>query len=271
MFRFAYRKDGFSLNMKINWALAFTALFMGSLIIAVLTACSSEDTTTQLSAGDRFALGMEEYNDEDYLSAMDHFRAVTLQYPGSAVADDAQFYLAECRFKREEFLLAAYEYEVLIRTMPTSEYASRARYARALCYYNLAPKPSLDQEYTRQAIDEFQAFIEYSPTDSLVPSAEQMIQELVERLAEKEYNTGLLYLRMEYYRAAVISFDHVLEKYHDTQYAEPALLRKSEALYYRKRYSEAQSAVEQFLNRYPSSGLREAAVKLKEEILKANG
>ncbi|HLF19513.1 MAG TPA: outer membrane protein assembly factor BamD, partial [Bacteroidota bacterium] len=180
------------------------------------SACESEETTQQVSVEKRFSVGMKNFQDEEYLDAIEDFKIVTLQFQGSRLADDAQFYLAESRYLREEYVLAAYEYDLLLRTMPTSEFVARARFRKALCYYSLSPDSYRDQGYTRKAIDEFQAFLEYNPTDSLATGAEAKIAELNMKLAEKEYENGIIYMRMEYYKSASISFDFVLEKFHDT-------------------------------------------------------
>jgi outer membrane protein assembly factor BamD len=243
-----------------------TAWIFAAFLALTLFACSSEEIVEQYSAEKRFAIGMKKFNDEEYLDAIEDFKIVTLQFQGSKLADDAQYYMAECRFLRGEYILAAYEYDLLIRNMPTSEYVPRARFKKAMCYYNLSPESYRDQDYTRKAIDEFQAFIEYNPTDSLVSTAESKILELNTKLAKKDFESGMIYMKMEYFKAATLYFDMVLEKYHDTPYAEPAQLRKAEALYNRKRYAEAKQEIDKFLAKYPSSLLRQEAEKLKADI-----
>lgn len=233
---------------------------------ATFIACDSEETTQQISAERRFAAGMQKFQDEEYLDGIEDFKIVTLQFQGSAFADDAQFYMAESRFLREEFVLAAYEYDVLMRTMPTSEFVARSRYQKAMCYYNLSPESYRDQEYTRKAIDEFQAFLEYNPTDTLASDAEARIAELNVKLAKKEYENGIVYMKMEYFKSATVSFDFVLEKFHDTPYAEPALLRKAEVLLRRRRYQEARQEIDRFFDRYPASSFKSEAESLQREI-----
>jgi len=251
------------INGKNGYWWLMAALVAVSLMVG---ACSHEAPTVQLSAEDRFALGVKKFQDEDYLGAIEEFKVITLQFQGTSVADKAQFYMAECRFRREEYILAAYEYDMLIRTMSTSELVGKARFQRATCFYELSPKYYLDQDYSRKAIDEYQAFLEYFPTDSLAPVAESRIGELNTKLAHKEFNNGMTYLKLEYYKAATYYFDLVLEKYHDTPYAEPSLLRKAEALRYRKRFSDAKQELAKFLARYPSSTLRPEAEALDKDI-----
>lgn len=236
------------------------------LLAIVVSGCGSSEPTEQLSAEKRFAVGMRLFNEGEYLDAIEDFRIITLQFQGSTVADAAQYYLAECRYRREEYILAAYEYDQLVRTMPSSPYVSKARFKRAMCYYKLSPPYYLDQTYTRRAIDEFQSYIEYNPTDSLVHDAEGKIMEMNTKLAQKDYHDGIIYMKMEYYRAAAIYFEDVIEKYHDTPYAEVAQLKKAEALYERKRASEAMSELETFYKKYPNSEHKKEADVLLEKI-----
>ena len=230
--------------------------------IVVAGGCSSSDPGNQPSAEELFQKAKQLFEEEDYLEAYNEFRVMSLQYQGSALADDAQFYMGECQFRREEYLLAAFEYESLVRTMPTSELVPNAQFQLAMCYYSRSPDYYRDQEYTVKAIDAFQAFLEYHPTDPRVPEAEAKINELNAKLARKEYESGIIYMKMEYYRAATVSFDYVLEKYHDTPYAEPALLKKAQALYARRRYRDARDIARRFLEKYPSSSFRETAESL---------
>lgn len=231
-----------------------------------LLSCSSSDLTQNLSAEERFAVGKTKFDNGDYLEAISEFEIVKLQFPGSAVADDAQFYLAECRFKREEYLLGAEEFHSLKRNMPTSPLVPTAQFNIAMCYYNLAPKSSLDQKYTYRAIDEFQTFIEYYPTDQSTPEADAKIRELNARLAKKDFDTAELYMKMEVFKAATAYYTSVVEKFHDTQYAEPALLGKVKSLVARKKYEEAKQDADKFIEKYPQSRFREEINSLRQSI-----
>jgi outer membrane protein assembly factor BamD len=247
---------------RINIPVVFS-LFLSFILFS---GCGSSDTTKQLSAEEQFGLGMKAFQNEDYLEAINEFKVVSLQFQSSSVADSAQFYMAESRYLREELILAAFEYETLIRSMPLSVFVPRSRFQRATCFYELSPKSHLDQEYSRKAIDEYQAFIEYHPNDSLVSLAEKRIAELNTKLAQKDFDSGMTYMHMEYYKAATYYFDLVLEKYHDTPYAEPALYKKAEALTNRKKYTDAKEAVEKFCSKYPASTMISDAEKLRTDI-----
>jgi outer membrane protein assembly factor BamD len=100
----------------------------------------------------------------------------------------------------------------------------------------------------------------------LASLASQRISELNTKLAKKDYENGVTYMHMEYYKAATYYFDQVLEKFHDTQYAEPALLKKVEALSYRKKFADAKEAIDSFFEKYPESTLKSDATKLRTDI-----
>jgi outer membrane protein assembly factor BamD len=228
--------------------------------------CSSSKEVESLSVEERFAQAMHKFKEGDYLDAIEDFKIVTIQFPGSAVADDAQFNIAECRYLRDEYILAGAEYDLLVRTMPSSSLVPKARYMKAMSGYNLSPKPDLDQKYTHEAIDDFQTYIEYSPADTLAKDAATKIAELINKLAKKEFENGKLYYRLEYYKAAIAYFDNVMERFHDSEYADDALLGKARAMRDRRDYAGALDAIHLFLEKYPASDLKNEIESLKSEV-----
>lgn len=235
-------------------------------VVLLMTGCGTTKEVESLSAEERFAQGIHKFNDGDYLEAIEDFKVVTMQFPGSTVADDAEYYMAESRYRRGEYILAGAEYDMLVRTMPSSPFVPKARYMKAMSDYNLSPKPELDQKYTREAIEDFQTFLEYSPNDSAAHDAATKIGELNNKLARKEFENGRLYYRLEYYKAAITYFDNVLERYHDTEYADDALLGKARAMRERRDFDGALEVINLFLAKYPSSELRAEVESLKTEV-----
>lgn len=235
-------------------------------IASSLVSCSSKEVAAGLSAEERFQRAKALFDEGEYLEAIQEFNVITLQHPGSAVAAEAQYYLAEARFRRKEYLLAAYEFQTLRRNMPASTHVPEAMYKVGLCYYYLAPKSRLDQQYTRRAIEELQAFVEYYPTSEYAADATDKIRELTNRLARKDFETAELYARMDYTKSAIYYYDIVIEKYHDTEYAPLAYLAKIELLMGKKKYREAKAEITKFLEKYPNSVLRARADRLNAQI-----
>jgi len=228
--------------------------------------CSSSIDTVNLGSQERLDYAISLYNDEDYELAVNEFQAIILQYPGNAVVDDAQFYLASSRFKRGELILAAFEFSKMIKNMPVSEFVPQAQLMLAESYYELSPNYTLDQKYTKKAIEEYQAFLDFFPANPSVPEAEKKIHELNEKLAQKEYNNALIYEKLEYYTAALKYYDTVLEVYHDTRFAPMASYNKISLLMARDRKRDALDEISKFLQRYPNDERNKEIESLKTSL-----
>lgn len=236
---------------------------------AALWGCSgTKVNTANMSADEHLNYAMQLFNDRDYLESINEFQNILLQFPGSAVIDQAQYYLAESHFKRGEFILAAYEYSRLIKDIPASKLVPQAQFMLAESYYQLSPDFQLDQRYTKKSIEEFQAFIDFFPTDQRVPEAEKKIQDLNNKLAQKEFHTAEIYEKMENYDAAIYYYTIVTDTYHDTKFASAAQYNKIKTLVQIKENKTALKEIASFLQRFPSDGNVAAVKKLQESLSK---
>lgn len=236
------------------------------LAVASLCACGGGKLKANLTTEERLAYAEKLFDKGDHLDAQTQLRINILNAPGSTVVDRAQFLLAECHFKMKEYILAAAEYEKLVRLYPRSDFLDDAQYKIGLCYYELSPKPDLDQKYTVMAINEFQRFLEDFPDSPLAADVSAKLERARDKLARKEYNTATLYRRMAFYESALISYEDVLSRYYDTKMAEPALYYKAECLLKLQRPEEAVSSLRLLLEKYPKTGFRSRAAELLEEI-----
>jgi len=241
-----------------------TLLILITLFIA--WGCSSSFDTSNMTPEERLSYAKKLYDQEDYQEAIDEFQALILQYPGSSIIAESQFYLAMSRYQRKEFILGAFEFSKLIRNMSTSEYLPEAQFMLAECYYRLSPDVNLDQAYTKKAIEEYQAFIDFFPLNEKVFQAEQKIKELHSKLAKKEYDIARIYDKMEYYTASLKYYDFVIEQYHDTEYAPLALYNKIFVLDQRRLTDKALEESIRFIETYPAHQNYREVLAFKERL-----
>ena len=226
------------------------------LFIAIfISGCSSSVDTTGFTAQQKLDYAKKLYNDEEYFDALQEFNAIVLEYPGSAIVDDASYYLAMTRFQRGEYILSAFEFSKLIKNMPASEFVPISQFMLAECYYELSPDYTLDQKYTKKAIEEYQAFIDFFPSNDKVKEAEYKITELNNKLARKELHSAHIYEKLNYYDAALYYYTNLIEIYHETIYAPQAMYDKISLLTDRNRNKEALTEADKFISRYPESDL----------------
>lgn len=243
---------------------------ISSLLLLFIWGCSSSVDVLNLSPEERLQNAINLYEDEDYEEAVTEFEAILLQYPGSAIVDDAQYYLGMTRYQRQEFIIAAYEFSKLIKNMPASSFVPEAQYMLAESYYKLSPNYNLDQTYTKKAITEYQAFIDYFPLNEKVHDAEQKINELNTKLAEKEFTIAQIYEKMDYYTASLKYYEFVVDTYHDTPYGPKALYEKIMLLIDRDREDDALKDMKKYLQLFPddenSGEIQELKTSLEEKI-----
>lgn len=227
-------------------------VFFISILFLGLISCSSSVDTSTLTADQHLEYARKLMMDEDYEEAIKEFQSILLQYSGTAINDDAQYFLALTYYKREQYLLAAYEFSKLIRDIPASEFVQDAQFMLADSYYQLSPDYQLEQSYTKKAIEEFQAFIEFFPTHPKVKDAEKKINELYSKFAEKEFHNAEIYEKMEYYKAAMDYYKLVKDTYHDTKYAPVAHYRLIQLMILKDKKDEALRSIAEFIDKYPN-------------------
>lgn len=242
--------------------------FLVVLTFIFLWGCSSSFDTSDLTPEDRLNYAKKLYQDEDYTEAIEEFQALILQYPGSTIVGESQYYLAMSRFQRKEYILAAFEFSKLIKNMSASGYIEDAQFMLAECYYELSPNVNLDQTYTKKAIEEYQAFIDFFPLNEKVFQAETKIKELHNKLAKKEYDIARIYQKMEYYNASMKYYDFVMESYHDTEFAPLALYNKIFILNQRRATDKALEESIRFIETYPTHPNFKEVLALKENLEK---
>jgi outer membrane protein assembly factor BamD len=227
--------------------------------------CSSSNKLELKNSRDRFELAKKYYFDNNYAKAIENLRIISYE-KGVEYADSVQYILADCYFKTKQYILAAYEFQDLVRFTPTSKLVPMARYMIGLSYSSIVPNSSLDQNFTNRAITELQVYLEYFPTHENARDAEKLLIELRNKLAEKEYNTAILYTKMNRFRSAIIYFNIVLERFHDSSYADLAQLGIIRSYLNMGRSSLAKAEIDKFLIKYPNSSRREEVTRLKESL-----
>lgn len=249
--------------MKLRLILIVVGLASSAVLLA---SCSSTQELVIQGAAETFHHGMELLHKKSYINAKNTFDIVVKQYPASAYADSAQYYLAESYFDMKEYITAAFEFGNMYHNYPSSKLTPNARFKIAECYAAQSPRVQLDQSNTTKAINAFQSFIDYYPDSPLATKAAGEITKLRDKLAKKDYEIAKLYVAMGYYRAATVYYNVVLEKYHDSSVADKAALGKVEVLIKRHREKEAREALRNFYASFPKSSVKPEADKLAEKL-----
>lgn len=259
--------------MRKNTKIIINAIFCVAFICALwaLNSCKSSEPIGAQGPEKIFNKAMEAFKDEDYLEAQKLFEVIKLQFPASQYADDAQFYMAEINYKQSQYILSAFNYSMLRRSYPGSDFYKKSLYQTAMCYYKLSPAFDRYQEYTIKAIQSFSEFQSVYPSDSLFKDVSDKISELREKLGHREFSTAELYKKLYTKKSALVYYDAVIDDYSDTKYYQPALYGKALTLFELKRYDEASNIVDYYLRQFPSGEKIGEFKLLQKDIEKVKG
>jgi len=235
---------------------------------------SSNDQMTKPVSGTPetlFAEGKAAYAKEDWLDAIRIFEEVRIQAPTSSLAAEATYFGAMARFQQEMYSGAAVDFRSVRRNYPNSAFASRAQYMVGESYYQLSPRPELDQSYTTLAFGEYQAFLRDFPKapQGLLDSAQHRLTEIRNKMSEKYYLSARLYDKLDDPKSALVYYNRILELYYDTPRAAEAQLRVAEINADRNKPDEVRKALDTFDGKYLQSASpeqRQRAMRLRASI-----
>ncbi len=180
----------------------------------------------------KYQKAVEYYDNGEYSKALSLFDELGTLFRGSSRSEVVQYFIANCHYKLEDYYFAGYYYKNFAKTYPTSPLAEECLFISAYCSYLNSPNASLDQNDTKQAIDDFQLFLNKYPTTALKDSANTMIDELRLKLEAKAYGNAKLYYQTENYKAAAVALQNLMKEFPNSPHKEETefLLIKSQYL-----------------------------------------
>ncbi len=251
-----------------------STLILVLLMSFALQFCASQKEDLKgTDIAETFQSGMDYLEKENYIKAEEVFTFIIYNDPAGAYADDAQFYLAETYYARDEFLVAISEYDRLIRRMKNSSFVENAFWRKTEAYCELSPDFRLERDMTDKALKYLYDFLEIYPESTHRSDAEVLILEMREKLARKLLESAKLYDTLREYESAVFYYDSVIEEYSDTRLYASARLGKAGDMVALERWSEAR----ELMNSIAVSGRADLSPKealtlrtLGEKVLEAS-
>ena len=185
-------------------------------LLLFIIGCSSTLPDESLSFEEHLKVGMDYLDQEEYIKAQDEFKFVLSRGAGTDYGDDAQFFLAEAYFLNSQFLLSITEYENLTRKMAYSPFFEKSRFRICEAYRIESPDYYNDQSFTKKALERYIEFLDDFPDSEYNQTVTESMSTLRNKLAMKLYKTGVLYLKMDEFEPARMSFNNALDQYYDT-------------------------------------------------------
>ncbi len=96
-----------------------------------------ERTATPTAIERQYKSAFDEYKRGVLDRAAQHFQDFYIQYPRTALSDDALYFLGDIYVQRQEYKAAAIQFERLLNYFPSSEHVREAQWSLAKCYFKM--------------------------------------------------------------------------------------------------------------------------------------
>lgn len=223
-----------------------TRLLCAFLLVLILASCGEYNKILKSKdPEEKYTYAKKYFDEKKYGRAYTLLEEILPVYRGGEREQEVLFLLAQSYFNSKDYTTATQYYRQYYNKFSRGEYTELARYNAAYGLYLDSPDAKLDQTNTYQAIQGFQNFLEYYPQSSKAPDAQNLMFELQEKLAYKEFLAARLYYNLglylgNNYESCIVTSREALKNYPFSVYAEDFQI-----LIVRAKYELASNSIEE--------------------------
>ncbi len=210
-----------------------------SMILALSGCGGKQAIKEQPPCEQRYSAAKTKFDEHKYEQAKAILQEILYRCSGSATTPDILYYLGLSDYYLEKYDQAEYHFRDLVRDYHTHALAEPAQFMIGRTLLAQSRSPDRDQSEAQKALEEFQGFLEDHPTGTYADSARFYIVEARDKMAQKEFQAGKLYFRLQEYKAASIYFRTVLDDFSDTKWMQPACYELASSLFREGKKDEA--------------------------------
>jgi len=229
------------------------------------------------SFGENYQKAINYYNKSSYLSAAQLFEQLYPLSIGTPYGDTILFLFADCYFKNKDYQLAAFHFKDYTRRYPGTERTELAALNCVKACYYVSPPYEVDQSDTKYAIEEINEYIQKYPNSKYISECNDLLDELRNKLAQKDFEVIKLYYNTENYKACQIMVRNFMKDFGYSKYAPEALFTlvknnfefasKSIESKKKERYLACIEAYDGLKIQFPNSEYVQQAKKFYDESL----
>ena len=207
--------------------------------------------------------------DGDWRSAREHFLQIRDNYPQSPLRAETRLGIGDTLIAEgslEAYISALTEFRDFLAQYPTHDRADYAQFRLGMVYFLQMRRAERDQAETRNAMVEFELFLERYPSSPLRPDVESRIREARDRLSESYYVVARYYHRRKWYPGAIDRLEQILKE--DPTYSgrDAVYFHLADSFRHSEREEEALDMFEQMLEEFPQSEFAGDAAEILAEL-----
>lgn len=167
-----------------------------------------------------YQAGLEAYRNKKYRNATIYFDAAYNDFYSSDRADTILFYASKAYYNQGIYDIAADGFDQYRKVFSRRPFSEEAEFLLPMCWYHLSRPAERDQTETRKAITTFNEYLNRHPESIKAADIRVMLEELQQKLYEKEFINAALYFKLQLYPASVAALRYALKDTPETPYRE---------------------------------------------------
>ncbi|MCW3076856.1 MAG: outer membrane protein assembly factor BamD [Bacteroidetes bacterium] len=197
---------------------------------------------------------------------------------GTDKAEEVYYYYTWSEYYLGDYILSQYHFKNFTRQFPASSHAEECYYMNAHCYFLTSSNYRLDQTSTKNAIKEFQSFVDTYPESLRIDSCNHTIDKLRSKLERKDYEITRQYFKLDDWKAAIVATKNFMKEYPSSEYNEEMFLMLIDSYYLlalnsvsAKKGERLDGAIEnyvKFVDLYPKSSYLSRAESIYTSCIK---
>jgi len=242
------------------------------LVVLVFSGCSSvkpAELSAEKACRDKFDAAKKDFDKRHDADAQTKLRDIGVNCISYDFAEEAQYMLAQSHYRNEQWIEAQTEFQILADHWERSTHYPEARWKIAHAAYLQAPSWDRDPSLTQQALEKADAFLSDFATSSWTDSVKADRDDVLDRLAQRQYETAALYLKMDEPQAATIYFQLLLKEYPDSKRVPKARLELAKSYALLDQFDRARESIDSLQSdSAKATPLREQIASVKKLIEK---
>jgi outer membrane protein assembly factor BamD len=231
----------------------------------------------------KLAKAKEFFDKEHYIKSSQLYEELIPVVKGTEKAEEVYYYYTWSEYYLGDYLLSQYHFKNFARQFPNSTHAEECYFMNAYCYFLTSSNYKLDQTSTKNAIKEYQAFVDQYPESARIDSCNRTIDRLRFKLERKDYEIVKLYYKLDDWKATIVSTKTFLKDYPSSEFSDEIYFMLINSYYLlathsiqAKKAERLDGAIEnyiKFVDLYPKSSylsdaesVYNSAKKLKDKL-----
>lgn len=230
-----------------------------------------------VKSGDRdlmYRTALDFFEQNKFDKTLQLFEEIVYYYQGTPREDTIMYYTGMSLYNMGDYDSSGSIFDDFRRRFGRSPFIEDAEYMYAMGFYHSSPAADRDQTVTIRAIAAINEYMDRYPESIFMQLCVARVDELQNKLYDKEYINAKTYYKIGRYKSAVIALKNALAKYPQTPHREEMLYLTTKSGYelafnsisslQRGRYLDMMDSYYTFVSEFPDSKYRKELDRMQK-------